>query len=357
MEENCSENLKNAPNWLKEMPKTDLHCHLGGSIRLNTLIELADKYGIELKDKDGARIPVNDVNKLKENLVCKNKSNKSLEKYLNSITICESVFKKAEAFQRVAYEVCEDAHKENVKIFELRFGPTRYESESLRLYEIVEATLDGLEKASKDFNMHAGLIICGIRTDEKATKKAAEIAVNYQEKGIVGFDLAGKEEGYRPKQFREIIKPVLNNFLPVTIHAGEEDTVGSIAEALIELNARRIGHGTSLRESTKLMEYMDEARIGIEICMTSNVDSGCVAAYETHPVRSYFQRNLRISINTDNRTISDTTVTNEYLMLMSKLGLKQEDIYKLGRHGIKSAFLDSRETKKSLDEFDAYKKG
>ncbi|MFH0797888.1 MAG: adenosine deaminase, partial [Candidatus Woesearchaeota archaeon] len=247
------------PEWLKEMPKTDLHCHLGGSVRLDTVLELASNYGIQL--------PATDRDKLRSEIVYKDKQDKSLASYIKGIKVCESVLIRPEAFQRAAYEICEDAHTENVRVLELRFAPTNYVHDSLRLHDVVESTLDGLRKGAKKFNMLTGLIICGIKSDMKSVREAAEVAVNYQDYGVVGFDLAGREKGYPPKMYREVIMPVLHNFLPVTIHAGEEDTVSSIAEAIIHLNARRIGHAVTLRESTKLVEYANKTRLGLEICL------------------------------------------------------------------------------------------
>lgn len=334
------------PDWLRQMPKTELHCHLAGSIRIKSLLELAEKRGIELpfQDEDGAR----------KMILYKRDGKKSLQGYLDAIKVCESIFVSPEAFQRVSYEICEDASKENIRVLELRFGPTNYVTESLKLYEIMEATLDGLKTGARDFNMYTGLIVCGIRTDLEATRRAAEIAVNYQPSGVVGFDIAGQEHGHRPKELVDVIQPVLDNFLPVTAHAGEADTVASVAEALKYLNAQRISHGITTRESPKILNYLDKTRKCIEICLTSNVDTGAVSSYDTHPVRVYYQRHLRLSINSDNRTISDTNVTKEYCSLMRHLGFNQKDIYALGRHGIKSAFLDSTETRELLNEFDAY---
>jgi adenosine deaminase len=334
------------PAWLARMPKTDLHCHLGGSLRPATIMELADQHGVDLgvRDEDG----------LKERIVYKNRPEKSLAAYLDGIAICESVLVAPDAFSRTAYEVCEDAHAENVRVLELRFGPTNYGRPDLKLYEIVEATLDGLRRAAEDFGMHTGLIVCGIRTDPAATRQAAEIAVNYQGHGVVGFDLAGKESGHRPRQFTEIIEPVLQNFLPVTIHAGEDDTVASIAEAIIYLNARRIGHGVTIRESTKLFDYVNKTRIGIEVCPSSNVDTGAVHAMQTHPARVFHRGDLRISVNTDNRTISDTTVTREYQGLIEHLGFSREDVYKVATRGLKTAFLDSFTTGELLDDFNDF---
>ncbi|MDD5191507.1 MAG: adenosine deaminase [Candidatus Nanoarchaeia archaeon] len=332
------------PKWLIEMPKAELHCHLGGSMRLDTILDLASNNHV--------RIPAKNKEELIKQVVFKNKEPKSLQAYLKGIKICESVLRKPEDFQRAAYEICTDAAKENVKVMELRFGPTNYASKKLKLHEIVEGALDGLKKAETKFNMYTGLIICGIKTNMRATKRAVEIAINYQDRGVVGFDLAGKENKHSPKEFKEIFKPIFNNFLPVTIHAGEEDTVESIKEALIHLHAKRIGHGVSLRENPKIIKYMDSVRIGLEVCPTSNIDTGSISDISTHPVRDYFYRGLRVCINTDNRTISDTNLTKEYLLLQNELGFGKPELLSLAKNGFKAAFMNNSDRRKILDEFD-----
>jgi adenosine deaminase len=205
--------------------------------------------------------------------------------------------------------------------------------------------------------MHTGLIICGIRTNLEATRRAAEIAVNYKGSGVVGFDLAGKERGHRPKTFEKIIEPVLSSTLPVTIHAGEDDTEESIREALVYLNAQRIGHGVSLRQNESLMEYMDRTRVCLETCPTSNIDTGAVNCIDTHPARSYFQRNLRMTMCTDNRTVSQTSLTDEYMSLMDHLGFTRVDVLKLIQNGFKAGFVDSRLRDTLLEELKPHKKG
>jgi adenosine deaminase len=332
------------PQWLIDMPKAELHCHLGGSMRLSTILDLADSNGI--------RLAARDEKELRHLVVYKERQDKSLAAYLDCIAICESVLVNQEAFSRAAYEVCEDNHAENVKLLELRFGPTNYVSETLRSHEIMEAVIDGLRRGARDFDMYTGLIICGIRTDPEATRKAAQIAVNFQRQGVVGFDLAGMEHGYRPSTLAEYIKPVFRNFLPVTCHAGEDDTVASIADALIYLNAQRIGHGVSLRESPKILDYMDQTRIALEICPTSNEDTGVVADLETHPLPHYYHEGLRIAICTDNRTISDTNLTNEYARIIHQFNIKRDDILKIVKGSFKAAFINSRDKKKLLDHFD-----
>jgi adenosine deaminase len=341
------------PDWLKNMPKSDLHCHMGGSMSPALVLELGQKYGVKL--------PADDLEGITNELVFRRKvakkgMEKSLANYIDCIKIAESVLVRPEAFEKAAYEICKDANSEGVNIFELRFGPTNYEKH-VKIYEAVEATLSGLRIASKEFNMHTGLIICGIKTNIEATARAAQIAVNYQNKGVVGFDLAGKEVGYNPKLFEDVMRPVLLNFLPVTIHAGEEGSVRHIAEALIYLNAERIGHGVALRESTKAFNYIDIRRKGLEICMTSNIDTGSVASYDVHPIREYYADDLRVSINTDNRTTSDTNITKEYMVLLDRLGFSMKDVFILEKHSIKSAFFEnSKVMKQYLVELEKYAK-
>jgi adenosine deaminase len=336
------------PEWIKGMPKFELHRHLGGSLSLNKILEFGEKYKINL--------PADSVEDLRKYICFKEKGEKrSLTNYLEGVTICESVLAKPLAFQEGVYDICREAHdKENIVGLELRFAPTNYENSNQKLYEVVEGVLDGLRIASRDFNMYTGLIVCGVRSDPLLVRKAAEIAVNYMDNGVVGFDIAGKEKGYRPKLYEEAIKPVLKNFLPVTIHAGEEDDVGSIAEAFIYLHAERIGHAISLRESPKLIKFMDNTRKTLEICMTSNVDTGAVRDISTHPVKQYYNLGLRIAISTDNPIISDTDLNKEYSLLVNEFGFKKEDILNISRGAIKSAFFDSSLTKKYLDNIDSY---
>ena len=167
--------------FLESIFKTDLHCHLGGSIRLKTLVELADEQSVPLPSKD--------IGKLKKTI--SPSEFRSLEEYLAAFTTTESVLRDPAALERVAYEVCEDAAKENVIYLELRFGPTNYETDDLSPQRVVSSVLDGMKRAEKDYSIKTGLILCGIRTELERTREAAELAVIIQGRGVVGFDLAG----------------------------------------------------------------------------------------------------------------------------------------------------------------------
>ncbi len=332
-------------DWIKDMPKTDLHCHLGGSLRLKTILDFADRYSV--------KIPAKDEEELGKKIIQKYNPDKSLVGYLKAFDICESVLVAPEAFERAAYEVAEDAFKENVKIFELRFGPVNYEKPGkLELFELVEATLSGLKKANQEFGMHTGLIICGDRTSKEKAMTALELAINYKNKGVVAYDLAGKENGYRPKNLSDVLEKTKKELMPVTIHAGEDDEDASIKEAVGF--AHRIGHGVALRQNQSLMDYVDMHGIGIEVCMTSNIDTGAVSHYKVHPVKIFYDNELKVSINTDNRTISGTTVTNELFQLVKHFKMDKRDIYRLTRNGIKSSFMLKAEKRGYLEELDTY---
>ncbi len=328
--------------FLESIFKTDLHCHLGGSIRLKTLVELADEQSVPLPSKD--------IGKLKKTI--SPSEFRSLEEYLAAFTTTESVLRDPAALERVAYEVCEDAAKENVIYLELRFGPTNYETDDLSPQRVVSSVLDGMKRAEKDYSIKTGLILCGIRTELERTREAAELAVIFQGRGVVGFDLAGAERGHRPKDLMEAFAPVLKNFVPVTVHAGEGYGAKSIEEAINYLRADRIGHGTKIQENTKLYDYVNVRRIALEVCPTSNVQTRVVSSIGTHPMLRYFRDDLRVCINTDNRTISDTTVTNELFKCSKHLGLSRGDIKSLVKAGVKAAFLQPRERTALLDRVD-----
>ncbi|MBI4576034.1 MAG: adenosine deaminase [Planctomycetes bacterium] len=327
-------------DWIRRLPKTDLHVHLGGSMRFETLLDEAARQGVELPPTEELR-----------RSVILDGPGRDLSGYLGAFQYTESILRDATALRRVARELVEDAAAENVRVLEVRFGPTNYVTGSLRLYEVVEAVLEGLQEGGSRHGVRTGLIVCGIRTDMEATSRAAQIAVNYMDHGVVGFDLAGKERGFPPKDFREVFHIIHDNFLPVTVHAGESFGAKSIADAINHLNARRIGHGVHLRENEKLYDYVDIYRIGLEVCVSSNVHSGA-SHLATHPVRKYFQDGLRVSINTDNRLVSNTTVTRELELLAGHMGFNKGDLKILVKNGVKSAFLKTYEVKRILDSFD-----
>lgn len=318
-----------------KLPKTDLHVHLDGSLRISTILELAREQEVVLpaEDADGLRkileVPYD----------CK-----SLEEYLQAYDITLSVLQTREALVRVAYELAEDAAAENVRYMEVRYSPILHTKKGLRLTEVSEAVLEGLRLAEKKFDIRTGVIICGIRSmDPQSSLVLAELAVAYKRRGVVAFDLAGREHSYPAKDHREAFYLVVNNNINCTIHAGEAYGPESIAQAIHYCKANRIGHGTRLKEDGDLLNYINDHRIPLEMCVTSNVQTKAVTSVEAHPIRFYYDYGLRVTVNTDSRLISHTTVTDELYLISQVHGFTLPEIKNLIIYGFKSAFLPYRE--------------
>ncbi len=328
-------------NIIRQMPKTDLHCHLDGSLRIDTIIDLAKKQKVEL--------PSNDPKKLKEILVpginCP-----SLVEYLKPFDITLSVMQEAEAIERISYELAEDAAAENVRYLEVRFSPVLHLQKGLKLPEIVDAAIAGLKRAEHDFDIKTGLIICGMRNINPETSVLlAELTIAYKNRGVVAFDLAGAEENYPAKDHIEAFYLTLNNNVNCTAHAGEAYGPESIHQAIHYCGAHRIGHGTRLKEDGDLLNYVNDHRIPMEICLTSNIQTKAASSFETHPLRFYYEIGLRVTINTDSRLISDTDVTNELWLAAKYAHLNMEDVKNIIVSGFKSAFLPVKEKRILLE--------
>jgi adenosine deaminase len=325
---------------LLALPKTDLHCHLDGSLRLSTMLELADRQKVKL--------PAGDLNGLRRALRIGERHG-DLNDYLAVFKITLSVLQTEEALYRTAFELACDAAAENVRYLEVRYAPVLHTEKGLALSTIVEAVVRGLRDAERQVDIKAGVIICGIRNQSpEASYSMAELAVAFKHKGVIGFDLAGAEEDFPAKKHKEAFQLILNNNINCTLHAGEAYGPESIAQAIHFCGAHRIGHGTRLAEDEDLLDYVNDHRIPLEVCLTSNVQTQSVASYEKHPLRAYFEKGVRTTINTDNRLLSDTTVTKELLIAHQKLGMSLSDIKELLLYGFKSAFLPFRERRELL---------
>ncbi len=319
---------------LKELPKTDLHVHLDGSVRVSTIIDLARKQNVELPTFNPGEL---------EKIVMSGKNCRNLAEYLQGFEITLSVMQEPEALYRIAYELAEDAAEENVWYMEVRYSPILHTRRGLKLPTIVDAVIEGLQEAEKKFNIKTGVIICGMRNINPETSLIlAELAVAYKNRGVVGFDLAGQEENYPAKDHKEAFFIIRKNNINTTAHAGEAFGPESIHQAIHDCGAHRIGHGTRLYEDGDLLNYVNDHRIPLEVCLTSNVQTGAASSYETHPLRFYYDYGLRVTINTDNRLVSDTTVTRELYLAAKHLNLTLDDIKSIIIDGFKSAFLPNR---------------
>ncbi len=329
---------------IRRIPKAELHCHLDGSVRPATLLELAhDQH---------KSMPRDDADALRDFMRVDDARN--LEEYLERFSITLSVMQRAEAIERIAYELAEDAAKEGIRYLETRYAPILNVRDGLTLEGVVEASLRGLARAEREHGIVSRVVVCGIRNmPPTASLEQAWVAVDFKDEGVVGFDLAGGEIGNPASLHAQAFLHCEENGLPCTCHAGEGDGAGSIAQAMHVCHAHRIGHGTHLIDDPALMAEAKAQGVAIECCLTSNVQTRATASYDTHPLRTYFDAGLQVSINTDNRLMSGTDLVTEYGLAAKHLGFTFDELLTLARQGFANAFLPDREKRALLARVDA----
>ena len=330
---------------LRALPKTDLHCHLDGSMRLATILDLAQQQKVKLPADTEEGL----AKAIHQGEVCK-----SLEDYLVAFDVTLSVLQTEESLYRAAYELAIDAAAEHVRYLEVRYSPALHQQKGLKMTTVIDAVLEGLRVAKRETGIKCGVIVCGIRHINPQTSiRLAELSVAYKNRGVIGFDLAGAEVNFPAKDHKDAFQLILKNNVNCTAHAGEAYGPESISQAIHYLGAHRIGHGTRLREDGDLLNYVNDHRIPIEVCLLSNVQTGAVESLASHPLKFYFDYGLRVTINTDNRLITDTTLTKELWLAHKELGLSLEDLTTIIVSGFKSAFLPFREKQDMLAEVNA----
>ena len=318
---------------IRRMPKCELHCHLDGSMRVETILELARARNVKL--------PADDAAGLRAVLVQDEAA--SLVQYLKAFDVTLSVLQDHESLFRAAYELVEDAARENVVYIEVRFAPMLHQQRGMKLTAIVEAVLQGLKEGYRLHGVRWGVIICGMRSSHpRFTRQMAELCIAYKHRGVVGFDLAGGEAGNPAADHAESFRLILRNNINVTIHAGEAFGPESISQALHECGAHRLGHAVRLKEDGDLLNYCCDHRIPLEICLTSNVQTGAVTDIASHPLRLYYDYGMRVTLNTDNRLMSGVTMTDEMIKAHQMLGFTVPELEDMMVYGIKSAFLHHR---------------
>ena len=319
---------------LKRLPKTDLHVHLDGSLRPATMLELATEIGYAL--------PVRDAAALGEYMHVR--EGRDLVDYLARFEITLALMQTEAALERIAYELAADAAAENVRYMEVRFCPELNTRAGLTAGQVVDAALVGLRRAEAEHEITTAVIVCALRNlPLEHSLRMAELAVSYRGRGVVAFDLAGAEHGHPPIEHEPAFQVAADANLPITVHAGEAFGPASIQQAVHYCNARRIGHGTRLWEDPDLLAYMNDFRIPIEICLTSNVQTRATPSLTEHPLRTYFDQGLVVSLSTDNRLMSATTVADEYMHAHRSLGFTLEELCDIAVMGFESAFLPYQE--------------
>lgn len=330
---------------IRQLPKAELHCHLDGFCRPQTVIELAVQQGVEL--------PTTNVEELSKMMTvplnCPN-----LVQYLTCFDIVLPVMQYPYAITRIFYEACEDAVKDGISYLELRFAPALHTKNGYSYSQIIEAAIDGVNMAQKKLPITPRIICCAMRQmSPEINKEIAEICWRFRHEFVVGFDLAGPEDGFPPDKHAEAFRLIREKSLSVTIHAGEAQGAKSIQLAL-NCNAHRIGHGTRIFENEKVLQEVIDRRVPLEICVTSNIQTKAVQTLDEHPVKRLFDRGVITVPCTDNPTVSGVTLSEEYYTIYKKFNFKICDILKMMDYGFKSAFV-SEEMKKRM-RIDAFVK-
>jgi len=335
------QSMKFDQELLRSLPKVLLHEHLDGVLRPQSVIELAREAGY-------TGLPTTDSLALAQ-WFHRGANQGSLAKYLEGFAHTIAVMQTEEALERVAYEQAEDLSKDGVVYFETRFAPIFHAQKGLTHQQVVSAVLKGLERGRRAFGIASGLIICAMRNMD-VSLEMAELAVDFRERGVVGFDLAGEEGGYPPKKHVDAFHYIQRENFNITIHAGEGYGKESIWQAIQYCGAHRIGHGTRLIDDIAvvdgravklgdLAQYVLDKRIPLEICLLSNVHTGAAPSLGEHPFKILYREKFRVTLNTDNRLMSSTSMSQEFEAAAQAFGLSLDDFEKITINAMKSAFL------------------
>jgi adenosine deaminase len=318
---------------LRLLPKTDLHCHLDGSLRLATFMELGRARGMAMPDDPEAV----------RALYFPPDRQAVTHEFLKHFDHTAAVLQDEAGLTRVARELAEDFAAESVWCLEVRFCPLMHQREGLSGDQAVAAVRRGLDEAQEHTGITANIIVTGLRQIDPAhSLEMAKLAVDWKGRGVVAFDLAGDESDNPPKRHAESFYHVMNNNQNVTIHAGEGFGAASIHQALHRCGANRIGHGTRLEEDPDLLAYVANNRVPLEVCLSSNLQSCVVDDLSHHPFRHYLQKGLRVCLNTDNTLFARTSPVGELRLAVDTFDLTLLETENLLINGFKSAFLPER---------------
>lgn len=316
----------------KILPKIELHCHLDGSVRPETIIQIAKKEGIN--------IPCYNIESIKDMLIAPMECT-SLEEYLERFQLPIAVMQSKKSLKRIAYELLEDAAKENVKYIEVRFGPLLHIKKGLTLDEIIESVLDGIKAAENSFDIKGNLILSCLRNMPVDTVfQVVEAGRKFLNKGVVAIDLCANEEAGFCERFVKPIALAKEYGYRVTVHAGETGVGENVLHAVKMLGAERIGHGVFISNCPEAYNIVKNENITLEMCPTSNVQTKAVENLHNHPIYNFHKDEIKVTVNTDNRTVSNTNLTNEYYMLLENFNIAYEDYKELYINSVEASFAD-----------------
>jgi len=330
---------------LYALPKVDLHRHLEGSLRLKTLSEIAKDHGIDL--------PSYDIEYLRPLATVVTDERPDFHLFLAKFAFLRRFYPNQGAVERVASEAVADAAADNIKYLELRFNPVALSrQQGFHLDDAVTWVCRAVEKAQQEHDIWTRLILqIGRDEDLNTATEILEIALAHRADGVVGVDLAGDEVRYSARRFAPIFQRAREEGLGVTVHAGEAGGAENVREAILLLGAQRIGHGVRSIENSDVVHIIRNHGVTLEVCPTSNLQTAVVPRVWQHPLADLLALNLRVTINTDDPSVSDTTLTDEYMTAMLGMGITMEQIRHMILLGIAGAFLPPDEKKALAERF------
>lgn len=327
---------------VNELVKTELHCHLDGSLSLGVIRQLAQMAKITIPAEDEAL----------RKLVSVHGKVDSLMAYLKLFDFVRPLLQTATALELAAYDLVRQVASDKVIYIEVRFAPELSTDQDLTILEAVSAVLVGLNRGQEDFGVVAKLLVCGLKqTNTNQTKELFLAIADLAPKGLVGFDFAGNEADYPTEELRDIIQFTQSLGYPMTFHAGECGCVTNVIQAL-ELGIRRIGHGTALTRNPEAIQAFVNSGATLEMCLTSNLQTGAADSIEYFPYHELVEAGANITINTDNRTVSNTTLNREYQLFVEYFGTSKADFYRFNQNAIQASFASEEEKKVLLELLD-----
>lgn len=333
--------------WVKSLPKIDLHRHLEGSLRISTLAEVAQEHGIDL--------PSYDIEQLRPYVQITNDP-PDFKRFLEKFKLLRHFYTSKEAVQRITHEAILDAAADNVRYLELRFNPVALSRvQNFALQDVVEWVMEATLTAQAQSGTRTCLIMQIGRDEPLSIAEAiVDLAIGHLGPLVRGIDLAGNEVDYPAERFVEPFRRAKAAGLHITVHAGEWLGAQSVYAAVTYLDAERIGHGIRVVEDSNIARILYDKHITLEVCPTSNIQTGAVHGFGQHPLNDLFNLRLPVTINTDDPSISDTTLSDEYIVAVKTIGMDKDLIFTALRYAVDAAFIPTAEAHWLLESFQTW---
>ncbi|CEO09143.1 adenosine deaminase [Paraclostridium sordellii] len=326
----------------KCLPKIELHCHLDGSVRPSTVIDLAKKKNIELPSLNEIEI---------QKLMVAPKNCSSLDEYFKKFDLPGLVMQDEEGLERIAFELMEDSFSENIVYIEIRFAPLLHVSKGLTVKQVVSSVLKGIKRAEKQFDIKGNLILSCMRTmSVESSYEVIESGKEFLGNGVVAVDLCSSEYDDFCFKFEKPIALARSYGYRVTIHAGETGIGKNVLDAINILKAERIGHGIFIKDHEEAYNLVKEKNITLEMCPTSNLQTKAIDYLFNYPLEKFYKDGIKVTLNTDNRTVSNVDLTNEYSVIIKEFNMDEEDYKNMYLNSVKACFAND-EIKNKLKKY------